>query len=986
MGESAVEADNVNSSAAGSLHALSWAMDHSEPYGMSAWMKGPWNGGKGVVVASLDSGLSSSVLDVFQDLQQGYDFVSDPSMSVDGDGRDGDWVDPGDAVPGRCGSSSWHGTLTGTMLACEPSRTQSGYAGVVPNATFMPVRVLGACKTGYASDVADAIVWAAGGEIRGLDEMPAKQAQVILMAFSGKAGCPSYLQSAVDLAVSRNITLVASGGNNYGDTVSNYFPGNCLGVYSVGAMNRRGGFTAYTNRGARLYFPGGDAEYTLTCMSDDGHLVPCTGTSFAAAYAAGWVASSIGKNGYFEIVGPTVVQKGFLNVSNYSMNASDILAIGDDNADCGTEDDFFTPDISQYAGCCSCVSTTHTEFGWYACPTKSCTYHYFTSGAGDRGCACKAGYYATSQGWRCSSYLRTGGNGWEQPPAPDSFTCSLCPSGSYCTGGLSGTSHRSSQACAAGTSSSAGASSCTQCGAGKYSSSGAGSCTDCTCQPSTYITGSCPAGSTSNTRCSTCPDNTYSCLDWGHCQPCKTCAVDQFRSGTCTKACQDFSCNACPAGSYSLGGGATSCTSCPGGQYFSRSTGQCTACSGGCPAGQYQSSGCSATADRGCLSCTAGVSFSAAGAASCTTCRATCAAGEREITACTTTTNRECTPCDAGTYSAANSGSCTACTGNQYSAAGATACITCGAGNYLTGNSQCTACEAGKITTAAGTATCTNCAAGKYQFTAGQSTCGICGTGGFSTHTGSYSIASYPNSKSFGFDDQMHLLTIGPSYGTIRMIMNYSTETNKDIIYYTTYRRADGSPDYWHSSRLSFSGTAFGIGLVSTTGYASFLLTMDFSNNRINPFSVTYSATGGPINACLACDSGSFSNSPSGATACTACNPGSYQSLFGQTSCTPCAAGTASGDASRTAVCPSCTAGKFSQGTGNSICTECAAGKASAALAATSSATCQNCVGRNVSSFAGSTVCSPCGTDIPVASSATPHTCESIFASHDSCT
>jgi hypothetical protein len=242
-------------------YTLSWAMDAGEPYGMSMWMNGLWNGGTGVVVASLDSGLSPSVLDSFQHLQGGYDFVSDPTMSLDGDGRDADWADPGDSVPGRCEKSSWHGTLTGAMLACDPSRAESGYAGVVPNATFMPVRVLGACMSGYASDVADAIVWAAGGDIRGLDARAAKQAQVILMAFSGysgEAGCPSYLQSAVDLALARNITLVASGGNNYNDTVSNYFPGNCMGVYAVGALNRKGRFSSYTNRDASLYFPGGD--------------------------------------------------------------------------------------------------------------------------------------------------------------------------------------------------------------------------------------------------------------------------------------------------------------------------------------------------------------------------------------------------------------------------------------------------------------------------------------------------------------------------------------------------------------------------------------------------------------------------------------------------------------------------------------------------------------------------------------------------------
>jgi serine protease len=47
----------------------------------------------------------------------------------------------------------------------------------------MPVRVLGECRTGYASDVADAIVWAAGGKIVDMDatETPVK---IIMLAFS----------------------------------------------------------------------------------------------------------------------------------------------------------------------------------------------------------------------------------------------------------------------------------------------------------------------------------------------------------------------------------------------------------------------------------------------------------------------------------------------------------------------------------------------------------------------------------------------------------------------------------------------------------------------------------------------------------------------------------------------------------------------------------------------------------------------------------
>ena len=56
-----------------------------------------------------------------------------------------------------------------------------------------------AWRQGYASDVCDAIVWAAGGEINGVPGI-ATPAAVISMSFAGAGACPSYLQSSVGLA------------------------------------------------------------------------------------------------------------------------------------------------------------------------------------------------------------------------------------------------------------------------------------------------------------------------------------------------------------------------------------------------------------------------------------------------------------------------------------------------------------------------------------------------------------------------------------------------------------------------------------------------------------------------------------------------------------------------------------------------------------------------------------------------------------------
>ena len=82
-------------------------------------------------------------------------------ISLDGDGRDPDPVDPGDGSP-ECGPSSWHGTCVASILAASHDASVSfRLKGIAQNSTVLPERVLGECRAGYASDVADAVVWAA---------------------------------------------------------------------------------------------------------------------------------------------------------------------------------------------------------------------------------------------------------------------------------------------------------------------------------------------------------------------------------------------------------------------------------------------------------------------------------------------------------------------------------------------------------------------------------------------------------------------------------------------------------------------------------------------------------------------------------------------------------------------------------------------------------------------------------------------------------
>jgi serine protease len=71
-------------------------------------------------VVVLDSGMALNALPAFsgggERVMQGYDFISDEMLSNDGDGRDPDFYDPGDADDTYCFGepSSFHGTKKGT--------------------------------------------------------------------------------------------------------------------------------------------------------------------------------------------------------------------------------------------------------------------------------------------------------------------------------------------------------------------------------------------------------------------------------------------------------------------------------------------------------------------------------------------------------------------------------------------------------------------------------------------------------------------------------------------------------------------------------------------------------------------------------------------------------------------------------------------------------------------------------------------------------
>ena len=262
-----------------------------------------WDVTKGdpsIVVGMVDTGIAPHP-DLDANRVAGFDFVSDVSISDDGDGRDPDATDPGD-LDDTDHTSTWHGTHTAGIVAARQD-DGFGLSGVAPRCRVMPLRALGHTG-GTMSDLSDAILYASGHTVPG----PAGPLPAPLRIVNCSLGSPQgsqELKDACDAARDAGTLVIASTGNDGGPVL---FPGAYSSVFAVGAVDSRLVYASYSNVGPQVacVAPGGNDnrerdgdgyldgvpsdvldETVFPAAPSEAHYV---GTSMAAPHVAGVAA------------------------------------------------------------------------------------------------------------------------------------------------------------------------------------------------------------------------------------------------------------------------------------------------------------------------------------------------------------------------------------------------------------------------------------------------------------------------------------------------------------------------------------------------------------------------------------------------------------------------------------------------------------------------------------------------------------------------
>lgn len=239
------------------------ASEISEPHLADQWGVGAvqasaaWSitRGAGVTVAVLDTGVDADHEDLAGQVVAGVDLTGWKAQA-------GGTLDP-----------HGHGTHVAGIIAAADNGV--GGLGVAPEAKIMPVRVLDEDGAGYASDVAEGIIYAVD-----------HGALVINLSLGGPTAS-SAQEAAIDYAVQKGATVLAAAGNS-GIGAPPEYPAAFPDVIAVAATTPENAVASFSTRGSYVDVAAPGTMILSTLPGDDYAFE--SGTSMATPFASGVAA------------------------------------------------------------------------------------------------------------------------------------------------------------------------------------------------------------------------------------------------------------------------------------------------------------------------------------------------------------------------------------------------------------------------------------------------------------------------------------------------------------------------------------------------------------------------------------------------------------------------------------------------------------------------------------------------------------------------
>jgi type VII secretion-associated serine protease mycosin len=191
-------------------------------------------------------------------------------------------------------SGEGHGTAIAGIIAASVQAQGNPFEGVAPEAKILSVKVFTQTQSNSSATLA-----------QGIRDATLLGAQVINVSMITRNSV--VLRSAVEFALSRNVVIVASGGNDdQQNGVGPFYPASYPGVLSVGAVEQDGSLAPFSDQRSHVAVTAPGVNITSTAPG--GYSVnSLSGTSFATAFVSG--VAALVRSRYPSLTGPEVVAR-----------------------------------------------------------------------------------------------------------------------------------------------------------------------------------------------------------------------------------------------------------------------------------------------------------------------------------------------------------------------------------------------------------------------------------------------------------------------------------------------------------------------------------------------------------------------------------------------------------------------------------------------------------------------------------------------------